>query len=74
MESGSTQGGGGGMTGTAQKAANNLVEAAQEVANEAVDLGEEALATVLRSVLTANKLIGEALESAVEQLVGKTGK
>lgn len=59
-----------GLTGTAQSTANNLVDAAQAVANEAIDLGEEAVHAVLSAVLTANKLLGDTLETLAGKLTG----
>lgn len=61
--------GGGSVSGDAQGAANQLVDSAQDLANQVVDLAEEAAATVLGSVIEANRLIGVALETLAAKLV-----
>lgn len=59
-----------GATGAVQEVANSLVDSAQELANSVVDLGEEAVGTVLGAVLTANKLLGDVLETLANKVVG----
>lgn len=59
-----------GLSGSAQDAANQLIAAASKVANEAVDLGEEAVAVVLGAVIEANNLVGAALQTLKNKLVG----
>lgn len=60
-----------GATGEAQGLANGVVDAAQAFLNGAYDLGEEAAREALGALITANKLIGEALEKASNAAVGK---
>lgn len=55
----------------AQSLANKVVDSAQELANITVDLGEDAAGAVLAALLTANKLVGEALESVGGLVVKK---
>lgn len=60
-----------GASGEAQSLANDVVDAAQACVNGVYDLGEEAAGEVVAALLTANKLVGEALEKASAALVGK---